>query len=152
EGLGHKRILAVLNDTRKPVPPFGKVVVNKKRTRSQFCGRWTRPYLANILNDRRSVGEFQPRKLGGEPDGPPLPNYFPAPGSEEEYLAARHGQMTRKLGGESSATERKYVNVFRGLLKHARDGEGFFLENRERTQCPQLVLVSGGGRCGRGRC
>jgi DNA invertase Pin-like site-specific DNA recombinase len=154
QGVGHTRIVGKL--TQEKVPPFGEVVVNEGRGRSQFSGKWSRPYVALILNDRRAVGEFQPRKLDGSPDGPPLPNYFPAAVTEEEFLLAKAGQEERrnkdKAGRRSGPRHVKYMNLFKGMLKHARDGQGFMLHNKGTEKEPELLLINTNGNEGRDRC
>jgi hypothetical protein len=153
-GLGHTRIVRALID--EGVPAFGLVRVREGRSRSQFSGRWARPYVANILNDRRAMGDFQPRKLDGTPAGAPLAGYLPAAVMEEEFLLARAAQGERlgrdKSGRPVVARESKHVNVFRGLLRHARDGDGMVLLNKGTAAAPKLVLISAAGRTGRGRC
>jgi hypothetical protein len=42
--------------------------------------------------------------------------------------------------------------VFKGLLKHARDGEGFVLHNKGKKDKPELVLINATGEGGRDRC
>jgi hypothetical protein len=81
-GYGNKLIVKKL--TAEGVPTFGT------------SGKWVRNYLQNILKDRRAVGEFQPRGRNGTPDGDPIPNYFPAVVTEEEWLAARAGAAARR--------------------------------------------------------
>jgi DNA invertase Pin-like site-specific DNA recombinase len=153
-GYGYTRIIAALN--KEGFAPFGKVVVRENRGRSQFSGKWTRPYVALILNDRRAVGEFQPRKDNDKADGPPLSGYYPAVVSEDEFLLARAGQAERLNGdanGRKLGTRQgRYVNVFKGLLTHARDGEGFLLHNKGKKDKPQLSLINATGNGGRGRC
>jgi DNA invertase Pin-like site-specific DNA recombinase len=153
-GYGYTRIITALN--KEGFAPFGKVVVRENRVRSQFSGKWTRPYVALILNDRRAIGEFQPRKDDDKPDGPPLSGYFPAVVSEDEFLLARAGQAERLNGdakGRKLGTRQgRYVNVFKGLLTHARDGEGFLLHNKGTKGNPQLSLINATGNGGRGRC
>jgi DNA invertase Pin-like site-specific DNA recombinase len=155
-GNGHTRIAGILK--REKVPPFGLKVVNKGRSRSQFSGKWTRPYITLILNDRRAVGEFQPRKLDGSPDGPPIAGYFPAAVTEEEWLVARAGAEQRmgrardKEGRPICTRQGKYVNTFRSILKDARDGEGFVLHNKGTGTKPELLLVTAAGEGGRDRC
>jgi DNA invertase Pin-like site-specific DNA recombinase len=153
EGLGHTRIVRAL--VAEKVQPFGEFKVNPERVRSQFSGRWTTPYVALLLRDRRAVGEFQPRK-GDVADGPPIPGYFPAAVTEAEWLLARAGQEERLwkdgLGRRIGPRQRKYVNVFRGLLTHARDGEGFLLHNKGSSEAPQLLLINASGEGGRDRC
>src|SRR5262249_23143506 len=62
---GYGCVLIVGRLIEEGVPPFGDVKVNKGRSRSQFSGEWSRSYVAQVLQDRRAVGELQPRK----PDG-----------------------------------------------------------------------------------
>jgi DNA invertase Pin-like site-specific DNA recombinase len=153
-GVGYTRIVGKL--TEEKVPPFGEVVVNEGRSRSQFSGQWCRSYVTMILNDRRAIGELQPKKADGSPDGPPLPHYYPAAVSEEEFLLAKAGQEERrnydKAGRRSAPRQGRHVNVFRGLLKHARDGEGFVLHNNGTKTAPVLLLMNTSGVKGRGRC
>lgn len=158
-GYGHTRIVGALS--RKPseggFPPFGEVRVSENRSRSQFSGKWTKPYVALILNDRRAVGEFQPYKSDGTADGPPIAGYFPPAVTEEEFLLARAGQGER-LGRDSrnrvlvARQGGQHVNVFRGLLVHARDGEGWALHNKGKRDRPEMVLLNASGVHGRGRC
>jgi DNA invertase Pin-like site-specific DNA recombinase len=160
EGMGHTRIVKALE--QEGVPPFGEKVVHEGRVRSQFSGRWQRPYVCKILNDRRVLGEFQPRKNGGreggkvrgEDDGNPLDNYFPRVVSDEEFDLARAGQERRLNGDRSKGcrSQGKYVNVFRGLLKHARDGGSYLLHNKGTGAAPALLLVNSGGVGGHGKC
>jgi DNA invertase Pin-like site-specific DNA recombinase len=151
-GYGYTRIIKAL--TAEGVAPFGEAAAPKaNRVRSQFSGKWNRRYIKEILNDRRAVGEFQPRKDDHTPDGPPLPNYYHAVVSEEEYLLARAGQGQRQLVGKDPGgnprvgRDRKHVNLFRGMLRHARDGEGWSLL-AGRNGKPSLGTTA--GRDGRG--
>jgi DNA invertase Pin-like site-specific DNA recombinase len=156
QGYGEARIVERL--TQEKVPAFGKKVVRPERTRSQFSGHWTRPYVALILNDRRAVGEMQPRKLNDEPDGPPLRDYYPAVVSEEEFLLARAGQEARgtKLKGRGRGQRQaRHVNTFKGMLVHARDGEGMMMHNkgaRGGDQGRAMILVNTSGVEGRTPC
>jgi DNA invertase Pin-like site-specific DNA recombinase len=150
DGFGQVRIVRALTDGKLtegqgpsrmeralpggPVPPFG-------------TDKWTRTYLDKILRDRRVLGEYQPRKANGEPDGPVLPTYYPQVISETEYLLVRAGQEERR--GRGGRRDRRYVNVFRGLLVHARDGEGFILNNHGTGDRPRLVLVAAASKGGR---
>jgi DNA invertase Pin-like site-specific DNA recombinase len=156
DGMGHKRIVKAL--TAAKVPPFGEVIINKERSRSQFSGKWTLPYVSLILRDRRAVGEYQFWKASheeGKPpvkDGPPIPNYYPAAVTEREFELARHGQEGRLLkkdtrGRQVVSRQVKYVNVFKSLLTHALDGEGFVLHNKGTVADPELILYTATG-CG----
>jgi DNA invertase Pin-like site-specific DNA recombinase len=154
DGLGHTRIVGALQ--KEKVAPFGERVVRAERVRSQFSGRWTKPYVALLLRDRRVLGELQPMK-GDKPDGPPLVGYYPAAVTEEEFTLARAAQEQRlnhdNLGRRVGPRQGKYVNVFKGVLTHARDGEGFLLHNKGTRAKPELVLIDAGGNEGRAaRC
>jgi DNA invertase Pin-like site-specific DNA recombinase len=82
-------------------------------------GRWLRSYVAQILADRRPLGEYQPRNRNEQPDGAAIPNYFPGVITEAEWHAARATIGPRDLP-PTRITNR--VNLFTGLLKDARDG------------------------------
>jgi DNA invertase Pin-like site-specific DNA recombinase len=152
-GYGHTRIVQTLD--KEKISAFGEKVINEGRSRSQFSGVWTRPYIRLVLNDRRALGEAQFYKIDGTPDGPPMRNYYPAVVSEDEFLLARAGQEARdnwKDGRSVGPRQGKYVNVFRSLLRHARDSEGFHLHNKGTRSKPELLLVSARGINGRGKC
>lgn len=156
DGLGHTRIVRAL--TAEKVPAFGERIVRAERTRSQFSGVWTKPYVALLLRDRRVVGEFQPYKRDGKdgeykPDGAPIPGHYPAAVTEEEFNLARAGQEERRdrdsLGRRYGNRQGKYVNVFKGMLTHARDGEGFVLHNKGTAKKPDLILINAASNGGR---
>jgi DNA invertase Pin-like site-specific DNA recombinase len=107
-GYGQLAIVKKLNT--EGIAPFGKAP-------------WNRGIINSILNDRRALGEHQPRKRNGETDGAPIRNYYPAIITEEEWLAARAGQEQRyKHRGRSG----HYVNAFAGLLFNARAGDAYY--------------------------
>src|SRR5262249_41175677 len=71
---------------------------------------------------------------------------------DEEFALAQAGQGSRRNRSRGrAAREAKYVNVFKGLLVHARDGEGFLLHNKGTTKAPAPVLLNARGNAGRGR-
>jgi DNA invertase Pin-like site-specific DNA recombinase len=145
DGYGAARIVRVLTGKgkgggrEKAVPPFG-------------TAKWTRPYLNKILSDRRVLGEYQPRKTDDTPDGPPILGYYPQVITEDEYLLARAGRESRNIRGWRRGRDRRHVNVFQSLLTHARDGEGFALNNHGTGERPDLVLVNAAGMDGRSGC
>ncbi len=108
-GYGQLLIIKKLNE--EGIKPFGSAP-------------WSRAYVDRILNDRRVLGEHQPRKRNGEVDGEPIKNYYPAIiKTEAEWLAARSGQEQRfKHRGRSG----HYVNAFAGLLFNARAGDAYY--------------------------
>jgi DNA invertase Pin-like site-specific DNA recombinase len=137
DGYGEGRTVGQL--TAEEVPPLG-------------TEKWTRPYVSKILRDRRVLGELQPCTTDGKPDGEVLKGYYPQVISDAEYNLARAAMTARKQCGEGNKgmpRDSRYVNVFQGLLVHARDGEGFFLHNRGGKASAALRLVSAGGDGGR---
>jgi DNA invertase Pin-like site-specific DNA recombinase len=140
-GYGHSMV--VKKFTAENVPPFGK------------GDHWSRSYIALILNDRRVLGEFQPRKRNGEPDGDPIPAYFPAVVSQSEWDAARGGCAQRKKHHGRQAT---HVNVFAGLLMNARGGDSYYCATRTDGNKPgrrggtHRVLINTDAAEGRAPC
>lgn len=151
DGVGHTRIVRTLE--KEKVPAFGKKIINPERTRSQFSGHWTKPYVALLLRDRRVLGELQPMR-GYNPDGPPLKDYYPPAITEEQFALARAAQEERKnkdtKGRRTGPRDAKYVNVFKSMLTHARDGEGFLLHNKGTGAKPDLILITTASNGGRG--
>jgi DNA invertase Pin-like site-specific DNA recombinase len=90
-------------------------------------GRWNRAYVAQILRDRRAVGEFQPRLRDGSPAGEPIPNYFPAVVSEAEWLLARAGAAERRHRPGRGGTR---INLFAGLVADAVTGSAYYAATR----------------------
>jgi DNA invertase Pin-like site-specific DNA recombinase len=119
EGYSMDAVMKKLNETK--VPPFGH-------------GRhWSRSSVRNVLKNRAVVGEYQPhvgRKQHRKPEGEPIPGYFPAILSEEEWwtaqasIASRHGMFGRP------SKDKNHINLFAGRLWDARDGST--LIQRER--------------------
>jgi DNA invertase Pin-like site-specific DNA recombinase len=105
------------------VPPFQAVVRRRdKDDPAKFTerpGRWNSVYVKILLNDRRTLGEFQLRTHAGAADGPPIRGYFPAILTEAEFAAARAGSAARNKKGPRQG---KHLDLFNGLLKDARDG------------------------------
>jgi hypothetical protein len=102
-----------------------------------------RGYLQTILADRRAVGEFQPRARDGKPIGDPLPNYFPAVVSEEEFHAAREGTVSRRVRpGRVS----HYINLFSCLLLHARNGGTYYCRTLSEQGHNRRALMNTDGQ------
>jgi DNA invertase Pin-like site-specific DNA recombinase len=141
---------------------------------------WVRSYVANILKDRRAVGEFRPRKRDGTPDGSPIANYFPAVVTEQEWLAARAAAAQRRTTREQNGRFPKRpaegghgprrplafagrpskhgINVFAGLLRNSRDGSSYYCATRVDGHKPgrrgttQRVLINTNAAEGRTEC
>jgi hypothetical protein len=129
DGYGTSRIMRTL--MAEGVQPFGK------------SGKWNVAYLDKILNDRRVLGEMQPRHTNNDPAGPIVANYFPPVVSDNEFNLARAGQIARRQ--KKGTRDRKHVNVFQSLLVSALDGEGFFLHNRGSARKTPLILINNAG-------
>ncbi|HYT87292.1 MAG TPA: recombinase family protein, partial [Gemmataceae bacterium] len=116
-------------------------------------GRWTRAYLSLLLRDRRVLGEYQPRR-GKATDGEVIANYYPAMLTEEQWRDLRNciGQRRRNSGRPGKAQ----VNIFKGLLRHARDGDSYIMSQRfsrspGKPTRKYAVLVNSEGDQGRAR-
>jgi hypothetical protein len=109
-------------------------------------GRWSIAYLHKILSDRRTLGEFQPRRRGGVAEGKVIADYFPRVISEKQWQLARLNAKTRlrkrgRIGG--------VMNIFQGLLKGAKDGFSYVV-GLQSTKNPHPVLRSSAPRLGMG--
>jgi DNA invertase Pin-like site-specific DNA recombinase len=121
------------------VPPLGK------------ADQWPRSYVAKILCNRAVVGEYQPytgRARKRRPDGDPIPGYYPAVLSEEEWFAARAALASRKNKVGRIGTNG--VNLFSHLLRDGRDGGTIQIMNKgKRTVGKSLVsykAIQGNGK------
>lgn len=82
---------------------------------------WHESYIAKILASRAVLGEFQPhRRVDGKrvPEGPPIPDYFPAIVSENLFYRAEAEREKRRVsgGGRKGAT---VSNLFSKIAKCA---------------------------------
>jgi DNA invertase Pin-like site-specific DNA recombinase len=121
DGYGIGTITAKLN--RDGVKPLGKFEIKEGRKRSAFASHWARSYVNKILHNRVVLGEYQPHTGRGrnrKPDGDPVPGYYPAVLTEQDWFAAHAGLAQRKL--KPGRPAKAGVNVFQGLLRDARDG------------------------------
>jgi DNA invertase Pin-like site-specific DNA recombinase len=136
---GRSKIIRTL--IKEKVPPFGG------RT-----DKWSSSYIHKILIDRRVLGEYQPRTTDGKPAGDVIEGYYPRVIEDDVWELAQRGQEERRgkdrLGRALARGERKHVNLFRGLLTNATDGERFFLSQRRDGG---HILRSSAGVEGRGR-
>ena len=105
QGMGHHTIARTFNQGR--IPPIG---------RASF---WHGSYVAKILKSRAVLGEFQPcsSKSGRRiPDGPCIPNYFPAVIDLTTFNAVQTKKNNRagKLGRPTTGGMR---NLFTGVAR-----------------------------------
>ncbi len=113
-GYGTLRVVAKLNADK--VPPISK------------GAKWSKGYIEKILGDRRALGEYQPCRRDGTPEGDPIANYYPEVITEDEYYAAKAGMKERRSNPGRLGTSR--VNVFARLITNARDGDPYFMTKR----------------------
>jgi DNA invertase Pin-like site-specific DNA recombinase len=107
EGLGANRIAHALKD--EGTPCFGRK------------GRWTPNYVGGILKSPALYGAYQRRGVDVEgnvrPQGDPVPGFYPAVASYEEWLAlqgaSKRRQRTSGRPGDGEA------NLFTGILYEA---------------------------------
>jgi hypothetical protein len=157
-GYGHVRIAKILRAEK--IAPFGgrESYVDEEgnerwRRPEGDCfgsGTWTKAYVHKLLQDKRVLGVFQPLKADGTPDGPALPDYFPAVVTEEEWENARAGAARRgQKNGRKCNNSTKHIDVFAGLVKDAKDGAAIFATTRTAAGRHSRILVSASAREGR---
>jgi DNA invertase Pin-like site-specific DNA recombinase len=123
-GYGQSAILKKL--IQEKVRPFGP------------SGHWARSYIALLLSDRRVVGEFQPRRHG-KADGDPIPNYYPAAVTEDEWLTARGAASQRRHLGTRPG---KHDNLFARLIIDALSGETYLAATQGGRKGAYRALVN----------
>jgi DNA invertase Pin-like site-specific DNA recombinase len=98
-------------------------------------GVWVRGYVAKILGDRAVLGEYQPMKGHKKrtPDGDPIPNYWPAVVTEEEFYAAQTAIKSR-AGRCGRPPREEHKTLFAGLLRSARDGKKLHVRTRPHVR------------------
>jgi len=114
------------------------------------CGEWRTSYVRNILSDRRALGEFQPRDAHERRRGDPIPDYYPAVVTPEEFYPARAAVTQRKNKGSDNgvAVNRQgrigkgVANLFGGLLRNARDGSTYYAASRSENGTVSKVLLN----------
>jgi DNA invertase Pin-like site-specific DNA recombinase len=143
----HSKAQAVRTIFNLAVSGYGQLAIAKKLNSEGVppigdSAKWQRSYIGLILSDRRAVGEFQPRKATGEPDGEPIAGYYPSVVTEKKFWNVRAGAAQRRDKPGRTSTHR--VNVFSGLLRHSRDGDTFMLNCRcaRSDRKASLVLIN----------
>ena len=155
DGRGRNWICKRLNKTRKP---FGKKP-------------WSTTYVLNILRSRAVIGEFQPHRLTyatgkkkREPEGDPIPDFFPAILDEPTFYIVQRGIDNRlRTGGPSSSSANRtkgedgkvtvsgkvtetVINLWQGLL---HDDGGNRLISKTSKKWRRFYISA--GRDGRGK-
>lgn len=112
QGHGYHTVCHKLNASDGPRPSFSKL--------------WSVPTLQHYVKSRTVLGEFQPCKIvegRKEKVGEPIPGYYPAVVTEDEYHRAQ-GK------GEKGRTPKLGLNLFVGLLKSMIDDTSFQLQSQ----------------------
>src|SRR5262249_6678945 len=141
-GLGATGIVKKL--TAEGVPAFGDCQDagegRRKKAGIHFgCGDWRPSYVRVILYDRRAIGEVQPRDAEEKRKGQPISNYSPPAVTEKLFFSARAAVSARtnkrgRIGNE--------ICLFSGLLKHARDGQAYYVAHRNEKGVRSRVLLN----------
>jgi DNA invertase Pin-like site-specific DNA recombinase len=106
--------------------------------------RWSATVVGHILRSRATIGEYVPYAGRKDQAGAPVPSYFPAVIDPETFAAAQNAIATRWKVGRGRRG--KYVNLFSGMLRDARDG-GTLSYWHPRRHPPVLISVNAkGGR------
>jgi DNA invertase Pin-like site-specific DNA recombinase len=96
---------------------------------------WARSYVAKLLSNPAVMGQYQPYTGRGrkrQPDGNPIPGYYPAVVTEAEWFAARGAMVNRR--GKAGQPAKVRLNLFANLLRDARDGSGIHLVNKYKKK------------------
>jgi DNA invertase Pin-like site-specific DNA recombinase len=114
EGMGVYSITRLLN--QEGIPTIG----NSKH------GRWVRSYVHRILTTPAAAGTYQPHKQDGKTfvaEGPPIPNYFPAIITQEQWDDAQKAIEQRGNGRGAGRKGMAETNLFGELLCDASTSE-----------------------------
>jgi DNA invertase Pin-like site-specific DNA recombinase len=131
DGFGTGQITAIL--TKERVPPIGG-----------RSGRWSQPYVRNILRTRAVIGEFQPHVVRDgqrEPIGNPLREYYPPVISEKKWYATRRAVELRRT--QRGRRGRLVTNLFTGIVFDARDGRSMVVRPKGEGSGGAYLVSSG---------
>jgi DNA invertase Pin-like site-specific DNA recombinase len=128
EGRGAGLIVQELK--ARNVPLFGK------------AGCWDKAYVGKLLIDRRVLGEFQPRFADGRSAGEPIEGYYPQVITPQTWDRARAAVAVRRA---KRGRVGPHVNLFAGLIRHARDGSPYCSIQRNDEGRRHRVLGAGRG-------
>jgi hypothetical protein len=127
EGLGASRIAAWLCAHRAAYAPWGP------------SGTWQTEYVAKILRDRRTLGEYSPGEVDSEGHyrigEKVVKGYFPVLVTEEDWTIAQAATRARRR--KSGRAGEKEANLFTGVAYDAVNG------NRLSVRCS---CIKGKGR------
>lgn len=148
-GMGQAQIAKRLNERNEP--PF-----------SNHGKGWHASYIQKILHSIALYGEFQPQLWNGgklTPHGDPIPEYFPALISKEEFHLLQSIRSERLFDGSRAKKGTTIPNLFSGIAKCGYCGSSMILagssaqrvrsdDGLEVKRPSKKVLVCDGGRRG----
>jgi DNA invertase Pin-like site-specific DNA recombinase len=121
-GAGTRAIARILNAETVAMPPADYGKSDRERLRAQNR-RWHATYVAQLLTDRKVIGEYQPTRTervsgkGNEretvrtvPVGDPIPDYWPRVVTLEQWDAVR-ANANRKLGAKVGGRKMVFTNL-----------------------------------------
>jgi DNA invertase Pin-like site-specific DNA recombinase len=125
EGLGKLRIAQALCADPKRYPPFGA------------SKQWNVRYVDLILSNRAAFGEYQ--RYSADPEtgvrmkeGEPIPGFYPAAITEQDFYAARAAMARRKQRSGRPATVES--NLFTGITFNAVDKQSMHIRTIRRGE------------------
>jgi hypothetical protein len=133
EGMGRVRIAEVLRRDPDRFPCF---------TRG---GRWSHQFIRRVLSGRAVLGEYQPEARDAEGKkvrrGPPVPGYYPALITEDDWLRVQDAIRRRRFNkvGRPGTDE---ANLFTGLVRNAATGSPMSEDNKGTRGRPYRYLSS----------
>lgn len=135
---GHGLFEIVRTLTREKVKPWGR------------GDSWNKAYLRKIISGRSVLGEHQPMR-DGQPDGEPMPNYYPQVIDPETWQRAQTALSGRRE--KAGRVGVKVTNLFSGLMTDALGGQKMLIawqtqgsgDKRRKVRC----LVPAGAMEGR---
>jgi DNA invertase Pin-like site-specific DNA recombinase len=150
-GMGQALIAKRLNE--RAVPPV-----------SAHGKGWYPSYINKIITSTALYGEFQPQLWNGgklTPHGAPVPDYYPALITKEEFFHLQHIRSQRLFTGARARKGTEVPNLFSGLVKCGYCGSTMILaggsaqrvrsEDGNSVKRPgKKVLVCDGARRGLG--
>ena len=150
DGMGCKKIITTLNN--KDIKPITEPTARTPEP------EWKMSYISTLLNDRRLLGELQPKTQRGNSrrkiDGKAIKDYFPKVVSEDLFnknLVQKKERRTLKV-----VKNRGFVNIFIGLITCTSDGKKMTAMSRTRTRNGKTTrnrcLISTGRRNGQKYC
>ncbi|MGF6902910.1 recombinase family protein [Paraburkholderia sp. GAS348] len=150
-GMGQAAIAKMLNS--RQIPSF-----------SGGPNGWHPSYIQKILTSPALYGDYQPGIFENGrvvPHGDPVPNYYPAVVSKDEFYALQSFRSQNAVGGGKAKKGSTVPNLLSGLLKCGYCGAPMVIagaaakrirseDGKEVVRPPKKVLVCDGGRRGLG--